>query len=144
MESNPKLFNGSKFRCVSASLNAEKNAVRLSMGLTDYRSFLRTNWSPRVEELKALGTQDHRDPDSYLAHPLGVGAVLETVDGYLCFIKRSQHVGEYPGYLDCPGGHPEPTNIPVGPAELEGPQNIKLEKRIVEEFFGCVLFTYSY
>lgn len=33
---------------------------------------------------------------------------METSDGFLLSIRRSQGVGEGQGMLDCPGGHPEP------------------------------------
>ena len=122
--------------------------LTLHLGLTDYRSFLGTNWSPRCDELKEAGRRDHDDSSAYLAHPLGVGAVLETSDGYLCFIQRSQYVGEYPGFLDCPGGHPEPQAIGIG---VEGLQQLQqglplvadkdpsIEHRASEEFFSSIL-----
>jgi len=124
------------------------------MGLTDYRSFLSTNWSPKCNELKEAGHADHGDATAYLAHPLGVGALLETNDGYLCFIQRSQHVGEYPGFLDCPGGHPEPTAIGISPeGRLQlmrdqplvlrghgaGADEPSLGSRVVHEFFDSIV-----
>jgi hypothetical protein len=39
---------------------------------------------------------------------LGISAVIETVDGFLPLIRRSEHVGEFPGGLDVIGGHAHP------------------------------------
>ena len=80
----------------------------LLLGLTDYKSFLGTNFGPDADSLVALGASQG-DERRYLADPLGVGAVTCTSDGYVVFLRRSQHVGEAAGMWDVPGGHPEPS-----------------------------------
>lgn len=39
--------------------------------------------------------------------PLGNGAIVETSDGKIVLLKRSNNVGEFPGHFVFPGGHPE-------------------------------------
>ena len=36
---------------------------------------------------------------------------METVDGYVLLLRRGEDVGEAPGLLVFPGGHPEPGNV---------------------------------
>jgi len=43
----------------------------------------------------------------HTANPLGNGAVVETSDGKILLLKRSNNVGEFPGHFVFPGGHPE-------------------------------------
>ena len=40
-----------------------------------------------------------------------VNGVLRTSDGYIIITKRAEWVGEHPGMLDTPGGHPEPSAV---------------------------------
>ena len=42
---------------------------------------------------------------------LSVNGVLRTSDGYIIITKRAEWVGEHPGMLDTPGGHPEPSAV---------------------------------
>ena len=42
---------------------------------------------------------------------LSVNGVLKTSDGFLVVTQRALWVGEHPGMLDTPGGHPEPSNV---------------------------------
>ncbi len=39
---------------------------------------------------------------------LGVGIVVETSDGFVVMMERSNTVAEGAGLIDIPGGHPEP------------------------------------
>lgn len=39
--------------------------------------------------------------------PLGNGAIVETSDGEIVLLQRSNNVGEFPGHFVFPGGHPE-------------------------------------
>lgn len=80
----------------------------LRLGLTSYKDYLGTNWSGQAEELCKRGEVEFGDPLCLLAQPLGVGAVLCTVDEQIVFIRRSLRVAEAGGLLDIPGGHPEP------------------------------------
>ena len=45
--------------------------------------------------------------------PLGVGAVLVTSDDFVILGRRSALVGELKGYVDLPGGHPEPSAVNI-------------------------------
>lgn len=82
--------------------------LTLRLGLTCYKDYLGTNWSNRVSELCQLGETEFGDPWTFLAQPLGVGAVLCTRDHKVVLIRRSHRVAEAGGLLDIPGGHPEP------------------------------------
>lgn len=82
--------------------------LTLRLGLTCYKDYLGTNWSNRVSELCQLGETEFGDPWTFLAQPLGVGAVLCTRDHQVVLIRRSHRVAEAGGLLDIPGGHPEP------------------------------------
>lgn len=69
-----------------------------------------TNWSPAAAKLAADGARDFPWLEgAYLSQKLGVGAIVETVDGFLLSLRRSSGVGEGQGMMDAPGGHPEPT-----------------------------------
>ena len=106
---NPKLFNGSKFRLADIDFApGTSGTVSLKLGLTDYKSFLGSNFSPNAADLTAKGIAA-KQPRRHLADPLGVGGVTVTSDGYVVLIRRSKSVGEAAGMLDVPGGHPEPT-----------------------------------
>ena len=98
---NPMLFNATKFRMESANI-VDNGELEIHCSVTDYASYLGTNWNPLF----------HGEDRVYMADPLGVGCLLTTADKMLCFIRRSKHVGEYPEYLDAPGGHPEPNRVP--------------------------------
>lgn len=127
----PWIFNGAKFRLHSFLLNSHKTyhdsqerkndsavtahsekeegcVLLLRLGLTSYKEYLGTNWSGQTEELCRRGKVEFGDSLCLLAQPLGVGAVLCTVDEQIVFIRRSQRVAEAGGLLDIPGGHPEP------------------------------------
>ena len=43
-----------------------------------------------------------------MSDALGVGALVETADHQVVFLKRSENLAEEPGLWDIPGGHPEP------------------------------------
>ena len=48
-----------------------------------------------------------------MADPLGVGALVLTEDNYFVAFQRSDVVGEFSGYVDIPGGHPEPSEVGI-------------------------------
>ncbi|XP_006823759.1 uridine diphosphate glucose pyrophosphatase NUDT22-like [Saccoglossus kowalevskii] len=104
---NPRLYNGSKFRL--DSWKCENNSVlTLYLGLTCYRDYLATNWSPDVKRLHQIGKRDYGNQQAYMSDPLGVAAMVQTADDCFIFIRRSNNVGEAAGLWDVPGGHPEP------------------------------------
>ncbi|XP_041099369.1 uridine diphosphate glucose pyrophosphatase NUDT22 [Polyodon spathula] len=149
---NPWLFNGAKFRIHSASLEREESGegsgegrqesgvlLRLQLGLTCYRDFMGTNWAPWAAVLQQRGLAELGDSQGYLAEPLGVGAMLLTADDSFVFLKRSERVGEAPGKIDIPGGHPEPKAVAVGiPEECIQLKDLS-EELVVQELFFSVL-----
>ena len=105
LASNPSLFNGAKFRFAGASCDPGGVAT-LSLGLTDYRSFLGTNCAPHWERLLALSP-------THLACPLGNAVIMETADEHVVLLRRGSGVGEAPNSVVMPGGHPEPEAVGV-------------------------------
>lgn len=143
--SNPLLFNGTKFRMARARCVAG-GCVLIECAVTDYASYLGTNWNPAFAGVDRV----------HLADPVGVGCVVVTADEKICLIRRSKHVGEYPLCLDTPGGHPEPKNVDGcnGDAAWEHVSGdiaagvgdewdeVKLgsmSERVVNEFFDSIL-----
>ena len=43
-----------------------------------------------------------------MSNAIGVGAICETIDGFVVLMLRSNWTGEGAGKIDRPGGHPEP------------------------------------
>lgn len=103
---NPRLWNGTKFRIDEA--HEENGCVTFDLGITCYKDFLGTNWSPKAKEILQLGTSDLQNSHAYMSDALGVGALVETCDHYAILLKRSDHCAEAVGLYDIPGGHPEP------------------------------------
>ena len=103
---NPKLWNGTKFRieCVEQELSSPV----FNLGISDYKDFICTNWSPNAQLYHELGTQNFNNTQAYMSDALGVGALVETSDHFMILLRRSAHVGEAVGLWDIPGGHPEP------------------------------------
>lgn len=87
---------------------SEGGGLTLHLALTCYRDFLGTNWSGEASALQEKGGRECGDTEAYLAQPLGVGAALQCKDDRFVLLRRSYRVGEAPGQLDVPGGHPEP------------------------------------
>ncbi|XP_038265723.1 uridine diphosphate glucose pyrophosphatase NUDT22 isoform X1 [Dermochelys coriacea] len=134
---SPWLFNGSKFRLHSAQLDGGSLTFRL--GLTCYKDFLGTNRAGMARHLQQQGQQDFGDSQAYLAEPLGVGAMVHTDDDCFVFLRRSQRVGEAPGLIDIPGGHPEPQAV-VGDVPEESICSEELPRQmVVKEIFTSIL-----
>ena len=106
VQENPKLFNGSKFRLDSVILNDD--SLTLNLGLTCYRDFIGTNWSSNAWAIQNYGRQEFNNPQACMSDAMGVGAFVETADGKVIFLKRSDFCGEAAGLWDIPGGHAEP------------------------------------
>ena len=113
---NPKLYNGTKFRIDSATQNEETGEVTFNLGITDYKDFIGTNWSPDAKHYRKFGQRDFGNLQAYMSDALGVGAMVVTSDERVVLLRRSQYCGEAMGMLDIPGGHAEPQvrcfNIP--------------------------------
>ncbi|KAL4102219.1 hypothetical protein PRIC1_005964 [Phytophthora ramorum] len=107
----PRVFNASKFRL--QALHEQHNPARLQLdfGLTDYASYVGTCCSVQAAQLLGDGLKLQDDAFAFLSRKVGVAAALETRDGHVALIRRSNSVGLYQQLLDTPGGHPEPAHI---------------------------------
>ncbi|KAL3873430.1 hypothetical protein ACJMK2_036549 [Sinanodonta woodiana] len=139
LHENPTLFNGTKFRLQSAQYNESDMNLHLNMGVTCYKDFLGTNWSPDALSLQSLGLERHDDSQAYLSDALGVGALLRTADDKMIILKRSDQCGEDQGKWDRPGGHAEPKevygDIPMEMIEL----NPSSSEAVVKELFSSII-----
>lgn len=124
---NPTIWNGTKFRI--ESVVEMNNSVTFNLGITSYKEFIGTNWSPSAELYRQLGVADHCDSQVYMSDALGVGAFLETADGQVVLLKRGEHLAEAPGLWDIPGGHPEPKEL-VGKIDMS---EIDVEQLVPED-----------
>ena len=106
LKENPKLYNGTKFRLDSINLNTDN--VIFNVGITCYRDFIGTNWSPDANSIQLKGEIMHQNKQAFMSDALGVGSLLLSSDNYVTFQKRSLNCGEACGLWDIPGGHPEP------------------------------------
>ena len=107
IKENPRLFNATKFRIHSVD-TVEDNHVSMSLGVTDYKDFLGTNWAPYAQHLQLKGKELCGNSQIFLSDALGVGASVITSDNFLMFLCRSEYCAEAPGTWDVPGGHAEP------------------------------------
>lgn len=146
------LFNASKFRLAGCWVKCEggeggSGPVRrlvLEVWLTDYKTARGTNHHSDVALLQTDGHAAHGDPGAYLSQKVGVSALLCTADGDLIFISRSvKGCADFQGYIDTPGGHPEPANVgltfpPVPSPELlqNGEASALLCRQICHEIFS--------
>jgi len=93
-----RIFNGALLRL--EKFREHHGKLHLSFSRTCYRDLLFSN--AHIQELiNVLG-------ETGPVRALGISAIIETADGYLPLIRRSQHVGEGPGGLDVVGGHVHP------------------------------------
>ncbi|KAI5071661.1 hypothetical protein GOP47_0013912 [Adiantum capillus-veneris] len=141
LQDNPALFNGLKFRYGGYKLLSSEqsggNDVCLCLGLTDYKTFVGTNLSPKWKSF-LKDSQDDIERCKHTSSPLGNGAIVETDDNSILVLKRSDHVGEFPGHLVFPGGHSEPQEIGIlGHHELIN--NVELSVKIVDEMYSGIV-----
>ena len=108
LAANPKLWNGTKFRIESTVQDRNSNGVTFNLGITSYKDFIGTNWSPDARQILELGLKDFGNSQAYMSDALGVGSLVQTSDDYFILLRRSDQCGEAVGQLDIPGGHPEP------------------------------------
>ncbi len=95
---NQYLFNGAL--CRLENFSQINGTLQLSLSRTCYRDLLFSN-AHTGELLTEFG-------ESGPVRALGISAVIETADGFLPLIRRSERVGEFPGGLDVVGGHVHP------------------------------------
>jgi hypothetical protein len=142
LQANPKFFNGTKFRLqtvhVNADLNAEEDGnqvLELELGLSDYASYLGTNWNPDSEFVELLKNEGERlfgDSSAYFASPLGNAALVLTTDKCVPFIQRSKRTAEFASWWDVPGGHPEPSRVGIN---LDTPSIEISTDKIINELY---------
>ena len=104
-KSNPKLWDGTKFRLDSIT---QGDNIVFNLGITSYKEFISTNWSPKANNIKELGLKNHDNVQAYMSDALGVGAFVHTADDFTILLRRSVNCGEAIGLWDIPGGHAEP------------------------------------
>ncbi|CAN1329423.1 Nudix hydrolase 9 [Linum perenne] len=144
VQRNSSLYNGKKFRYGGYSLPNGGGATGAShaclhLGLTDYRTFIGTNLNPLWENFLAQ-SEDDVIQCQHSASPLGNGAIVVTADNEIVVLRRSENVGEFPGYFVFPGGHPE--NVQPGQIEASADadviKNEDLNKKVSEEMFDSI------
>ncbi|XP_046345742.1 uridine diphosphate glucose pyrophosphatase NUDT22-like [Haliotis rufescens] len=134
---NPKLYNGTKFRIDSVSFHGD--ILTLNLGVTCYKEYIGSNWSPRVGQYQTVGRQQSNNPQVHLSDPLGVGSFVLTSDNRVILLRRSVHCGEAPGLWDVPGGHAEPEEL-VGKKPFEEIDVSSMDSQAVtEEIFDSIL-----
>jgi len=62
---NPRLWNGTKFRI--ASVDLEDELVIFNLGVTSYKEFIGTNWSPNAKLFRELGCLNHQNSQVFCA-----------------------------------------------------------------------------
>ncbi len=92
---------------------------------------------PYASKLSEDGRAHHGNLGTYLSCKLGVGCVLETSDGYVVLIQRSDSVAEGKGQMDGPGGHPEPDRASRGCGDGSNDDTNGVSP--VHEVFGSIL-----
>ncbi|KAL7115617.1 hypothetical protein ACP275_04G193500 [Erythranthe tilingii] len=143
IQQNPSLFNGLKFRYGGHSLcrgldPSQKTRVCLQLGLTDYRTFVGTNLNPLWERF-LVSSEDDWIRCRHTSNPLGNGAIVETSDGEIVLLQRSNNVGEFPGHFVFPGGHPEPQEVGVISHQIDGELTREMVNRMVsQEMFDSI------
>nr|XP_043619223.1 nudix hydrolase 9 [Erigeron canadensis] len=138
VQKSTSLFNGKKFR-YGGHYGVETH-VCLHLGLTDYRTFVGTNLNPLWEKF-IVPSEDDCEQCQHTSSPLGNGAVVETSDNKILVLQRSNNVGEFPGYLVFPGGHPEPEEVGIVSHEFENElQNSELtNSKVSQEMFDSIV-----
>ena len=94
----PHFFNGAL--CRLEKYEATPDTLHLHLSRTCYRDLLFCN--ERVQEI--LEAFD----EASLVRALGISVIIETADGFLPLMQRSQTLGEGAGLIDVFGGHVHP------------------------------------
>jgi hypothetical protein len=95
---NRRIFNGAL--CRLEKFSEHDGILQLTLSRTCYRDLLFSN-AHTDELLRELG-------ENGPVRALGISVVIETADGFIPLIRRSDYVGEGPGGLDVIGGHVHP------------------------------------
>ncbi|CAM8958490.1 unnamed protein product [Rhodiola kirilowii] len=144
VQQNKSLYNGMKFRYGGHSLQTEHNfkkdsKISLHLGLTDYRTFVGTNLNPSWAKF-LVSSDDIAVRCRHMSSPLGNGAIIETPDDKILMLQRSNNVGEFPGFLVFPGGHPEPKEVSISSHQCDRDLDLGLvNEKISEEMFDSII-----
>ncbi|XP_022730857.1 nudix hydrolase 9 isoform X1 [Durio zibethinus] len=145
VQKNESLFNGKKFRYGGYSQKSgdgsnEESFVCLHLGLTDYRTFVGTNLNPLWEKF-LVASEDDSTQCQHTSSPVGNGAIVETSDKKILVLQRSNNVGEFPGHLVFPGGHPEPQEVGIETHKCskDSKDYELVNKRVSEEMFDSII-----
>eukprot|EP00897_Mesotaenium_endlicherianum_P005437 jgi/Mesen1/4921/ME000246S04140 len=148
LESQPALYNGTKFRyagckVVETNGQAQPSAVLLQLGLTDYKSHMGTNLSSEWRQFESAQSDTDAHRWRHLASPLGNAAVVETSDGRIVVLQRGSAVGEFPRCPVFPGGHSEPSEVGIFSHSTQGSGSEAAEeercKLIVDEMYAGIV-----
>nr|GMD67147.1 nudix hydrolase 9 [Ipomoea batatas] len=145
VQQSPSLFNGLKFRYGGFTFNSMNDSqqephVSLHLGLTDYRTFVGTNLSPLWKRF-LVQSEDDCKQCQHTSSPLGNGAIVETSDKKILVLRRSNRVGEFPGYLVFPGGHPEPNEVGVTchKSDMDLNHSDIFNRKVSQEMFDSIV-----
>jgi len=148
---NPNLFNGSKFRLARVECATDEGRAEIQLGVTDYKTFLATNlwerWETLIDRDEAVTRHvcsrvawlRERGRYRHFADALGNCVCLRSADDKYLFLKRSENVGEAPGYIVFPGGHGEPSEVGFvdgadpGPVDVAGYLFRNIEEELEQE-----------
>ncbi|KAL9235230.1 hypothetical protein vseg_010009 [Gypsophila vaccaria] len=139
-EHNSSLYNGLKFRYGGHILRDHHQShtcrVHFLLGLTDYKTFVGTNLNPLWDKF-LVNSEDETVRCQHTSNPLGNGAIVETSDGKILVLRRSNNVGEFAGHFVFPGGHPEPEEI--GIISHDNIHPAILHRKVAQEMFDSII-----
>ena len=99
----------------AAATTASTSTVTLNVGLTSYKEYVATNTRARPAAQLAIlrrdGLATHGDINAHASLALGVETVLQTSDGGVVLLRRSNEVALFGGVYNGPSGHPEPAHV---------------------------------
>lgn len=106
----PRITCQPKFRLWG--LERSDRGLVIALGPTDYFDYLATNYDVELNAtLVKYGMTVHSDPDACLSNAIGNLAIVESADGQIAALQRSEDVATFAGRVDLPGGHPEPAEV---------------------------------
>ena len=122
--------DGPTFRL--ADLKLEGSQLTIGLQRNHYSDYLGVRVNPEMLDWASnLSQVDPLHPE--LPNVLGNSAVILTSDGFSVLAKRTAEVSTFSGYLDLPGGHPEPGRV-FGDTTCKVPSS----DVIVRELFDAV------
>ena len=125
-------FDKRSYRLAGVDYDSDK--ICLKIGLSSYLDYLAFRSDSRLIDSVRLNSEDLT---SHLPNVVGNIGVLVTKDRQSVGVVRSKDVSTYKGYLDFPGGHPEPVKVDIKERRL-GQENFDLSAAINHELFDAV------